>query len=303
VSEAIGVERVIGAILGGAIGDGWGGPFEGGLPRRSFRAPDELVVSDDTQLTLATCEALIEGGSVDPERIARRFVTWFRGGRLRGLGASTLKALRDLEAGAPWALAGAKGERSAGNGAAMRIAPLAFFLNPEDDADRRTLRDVCRITHHHDEAYVGALAVVWAMRLASRAEGPLPDLPGAVAGRLPDSQVRDRLDRYATFADDVTPARIADSFGSGGFVVDSVPLAVFAARDLHRRPFSEILRGLVEAGGDTDTIASMAGQIVGAAVGASGLPGDLIMRLRERDEIVAIATELARVTVGSSPSP
>ena len=123
-------DRVVGSIIGGALGDGWGRPFEGGLRRDAAPLPNVLVVSDDTQLTLATCEAIIERGRVDAEAIAARFVAWFRLGRLDGLGASTLKALRDLDSGAHWALAGAKGERSAGNGAAMRVAPLAFVLDP-----------------------------------------------------------------------------------------------------------------------------------------------------------------------------
>src|SRR6478735_8946472 len=97
-------DRIVGTIVGGALGDSWGRPFEGSVPGGPIPVPDELVITDDTQLTLATCEAVIEVGSVDPARIAERFLVWFRAGRLRGLGASTLKALRDLDAGAHWAL-------------------------------------------------------------------------------------------------------------------------------------------------------------------------------------------------------
>jgi ADP-ribosylglycohydrolase len=288
-------ERVVGTILGGAIGDGWGRPFEGSLPRGSHRAPSELVVTDDTQLTIATCEAIIECGRIDPDRIAARFVAWFRAGRLHGLGASTFKALRDLDLGAHWALSGAKGERSAGNGAAMRVAPLAFFLDPDIDEQRTTLRDVCRITHHHDEAYVGALAVTVAIRLASRAEYEMANLLIDVAGRLPDSQVRDRIARFASFATDVSPFQVADSWGSTGFVADSVPLAIFAARDIHHRSFSDVLERAIEAGGDTDTIGSIAGQIAGASIGAAALPTDLVSRLRDRDLIARIAEEFGRL--------
>jgi ADP-ribosylglycohydrolase len=71
--------------------------------------------------------------------------------------------LRDLEAGAQWALAGAKGERTAGNGAAVRIAPLTFLLDPFDATDHVIIHDVCRITHHNDEGYCGALAVLIAI--------------------------------------------------------------------------------------------------------------------------------------------
>ena len=112
--------RVVGCILGGAIGNALGGPYEGHSPPITFRLPTQWILSDDTQLTLATCEALSQDGGVSPERIASRFVSWYQQGKLSGLGASTLKALRDLSLGAHWAVAGRKGDMAAGNGAAMR---------------------------------------------------------------------------------------------------------------------------------------------------------------------------------------
>jgi ADP-ribosylglycohydrolase len=161
--------RARGCILGGAIGDALGGPFEGQPGPLQFVRHKNWEISDDTQLTLATCESIVEVGKVSPEHIADRFVQWFRDRRITAMGASTLKALRDLDAGFHWALAGAKGDMSAGNGAAMRIAPLAFHLNPKLDSDRQTLRDVCRITHHNEEAYVGALALLTAIRSVASA--------------------------------------------------------------------------------------------------------------------------------------
>lgn len=292
------VDRILGAILGGAIGDGWGGPYEGDVLHRQAPPPDELVVSDDTQLTLATCEAILEAGAIVPERIAARFLFWFRAGKLRGLGASTLKALRDLEAGAHWALAGARGERTAGNGAAMRIAPLAFLLDPANDGDRRTLRDVCRITHHNEEAYVGALAIVAAIRRMSTTGYARVELLADVAAVLPDSQVRDRLLRYAGFPASVSVCQIADTWGSSGSVADSVPLAMFAAREIGRRTFVEVIEDAVQGGGDTDTIASMTGQIAGAAVGSALLPEDLLVRLRDREKLSEIARAFAALCSG-----
>lgn len=153
-------DPILGCLLGGAIGDAWGGPYEGALPQEAPAFPTSGRLSDDTQLTTATCESIIEHAGVDPAHIAGRFRAWFEAGRIRGLGASTMKALRDLGAGAHWALAGAKGERAAGNGAAMRIAPLAFLLDPVIDADRTLIRDVCRITHQHDENPSGRFRIV-----------------------------------------------------------------------------------------------------------------------------------------------
>jgi ADP-ribosyl-[dinitrogen reductase] hydrolase len=293
-------DRVKGMLLGGAIGDGWGRPYEGSTAC-ACPLPLELVVTDDTQLTLATCEAIVESRAVDAASIAARFLAWFRDGRLSGLGSSTTKALRDLAAGAHWALAGAKGERAAGNGAAMRIALLAFMLEPADEAGRRVLRDVSRITHHHDEAYVGALAVTAAVRFAATPGYRMARLLEDVAGILPDSQVRDRLLKYAAFGDDVEPADIGQTWGSSGFVADSVPLALFAARGIGHRPFVAIVGGAIGAGGDTDTIGSITGQIAGAAVGVSALSEDLLARLRGRTEIAIAAEQFARAVTAGYP--
>lgn len=138
-------DRVLGCILGGALGDAWGGPWEGRSGPQQFAVPERSRVSDDTQLTLATCESILIHRCIDPERVASQFAEYFVQGRIPGIGRSTLKAMRDLTNGVHWALAGSTGEYAAGNGAAMRIAPLAFLLDPSSGTDRRLIRDVCRI--------------------------------------------------------------------------------------------------------------------------------------------------------------
>src|SRR5215471_15829515 len=188
-------DRILGCILGGAIGDAFGRPYENLRPPIVISEVDEWRLSDDTQLTLATCEAIAgRDGAVDPAAIAAAFARWHRARRITGMGSNTLKALTELVAGGHWALVGGKGERAASNGAAMRAAPLAFCLDPNDDVEKRTIRDVSRITHHHEEAYAGALAVVAAVRAA--ADGSWDgsnDLLRLVVEALPDTQTRDRL--------------------------------------------------------------------------------------------------------------
>src|SRR5262249_40487705 len=106
-------QRAKGCLFGGALGDAWGTPYEGQKGPVRFRAPLALSVSDDTLLTLAACDAILQSNAVDPARIAAHFVTWFRERRLNGLGSSTLKSLRDLAMGTHWALAGRRGEYAA----------------------------------------------------------------------------------------------------------------------------------------------------------------------------------------------
>ena len=263
-------DRVSGCLLGGALGDAWGGPFEGQPGPVCFAIPDQSHLSDDTQLTLATCEAILEDERVEPESIARNFGAWYRQGRVQGMGSSTLKALIELASGGHWALSGAKGEYSAGSGAAMRAAPLAFVLDPRKQDHRRTLRDICRITHHNDEAYVGALAIVLAIRKILSAEWPNQhSVIKAIISELPDSAVRDRLRDLDNCGQET--AEMAARFGATGHVVDSVPLAIHAAQSIQTLPIDSVIQGAIRGGGDTDTIAAMAGQIAGCVSGFSGI--------------------------------
>lgn len=287
------LDRILGCLFGGAIGDCVGSSIEG----RS--SPDDVLElpwhwTDDTQLTLATCEALAESHTPDPSTIAEHMAEWFRTGRVTGLGASTRAALTALRLGAHWALAGASGEFAAGNGAAMRIAPLAFFLNPHDTKDRRTIRDVARITHKNDEAYAGALAVVVAVRNAVL-DAPQSGILGRVADSLPDSRTRDALHELTELPSaSRTYTSAASAVGTSGFVAESVPIALFAADLALRDGFFPVLGAISREGGDIDTIASIAGQVLGARLGFQGLPPELVSKVPDSQKIHSIGARLAR---------
>jgi ADP-ribosylglycohydrolase len=288
-------DRIIGCILGGAIGDAFGRPYERRQPPIVFSESEEWRLSDDTQLTLATCEAItISNGRVDPAVIGERFASWHRARRISGMGSNTLKALTELVAGGHWALVGGKGERAASNGAAMRAAPLAFCLDPNDHVERRTIRDVSRITHHHEEAYAGALAVVVAVRAAAGGlwDGS-NDLLRLVAEALPDTQTRDRLIALSQIGEEIPLLEIARRFGSSGYVAESVPLALRGAKRIRSLDFKTVLMELIACGGDTDTNASIAGQVAGALIGRGRLPEEMIARTPDGAAVEAVAIEFA----------
>jgi ADP-ribosyl-[dinitrogen reductase] hydrolase len=285
-------DQILGCILGGALGDAWGEPWEGEPGPVTFEVPTQSILSDDTQLTLATCESIMENDCVQVERLASKFARWFTAGRITGMGSSTLKAMRDLVAGVHWALAGSRGEYSAGNGAAMRIAPVAFLLDPVKPADRMAIRDVCRITHHNDEAYIGALAVVIAIRSVLTDAKPYQhSFLSTVAESLPDSAVRDRIKELLPLQ--ARPSEIASRFGASGYVVDSVPLALYCAQFIFKQSLPAVIAQTVEAGGDTDTIASIAGQIAGTVVGAPAISSGLFASITGGDEAIRVAARFA----------
>ena len=280
-------ERLAGCVLGGAIGDAWGSGYEN-LPKQAADRTTFYVVpppvrrphwqlTDDTQLTLLTLEALCQEPMLSPARLATCLVEAYTQGQLTGLGASTVHALRGLQVGGHWSQVGRSGEYGAGNGAAMRSAPFAFW----PQLKRAQLRDFCRLTHHHEEAYVGALALVLALRaiLTGQWTGA-ESLLAFLVPQLPDTRVRDRLLAIHALPGQPTIAEVA-RLGTSGYVVDSVPFALFCASQAPQLGFTPMLAAIMQAGGDTDTNASLAGQVVGALLGSAQLPPALLRQLTQ----------------------
>jgi ADP-ribosyl-[dinitrogen reductase] hydrolase len=292
------VHSLYGCLIGGAVGDAVGSYYEGQTNAKSVEFDVINGITDDTQLTLATCESIIDSGYVSAESIAKKMLEWYNKGKLSGLGSSTLKALRDLQVGAHWALSGRSGEYAAGNGAAMRIAPLAFFLNIE--ADKTLIRDVCNITHKNDEAYVGCLSILYAINFIVsdqwRSGQSLLDL---IIPKLPDTGVRDNLLKLQT-APSSTIREAAQFIGTSGHVVESVPFSIFAAQKIREHKFEDILSEIILCGGDTDTNASLAGNVMGAAIGFTGFSTKVLTafnKIRERDHITRIGNELMKMLI------
>ena len=268
-------DRLRGCLIYGAIGDAIGNKFEGSIAVKKYLDEDFYwAISDDTQLTLATCEAIYDYPKVSPERIAMKFLEWFNKRKLTGLGSSTLKALRELQVGGHWALVGNSGEHAAGNGAAMRIAPLAF----KKTVERITIKDVCSITHKNDEAYTGALAIYYAIIYARSGNWTgESDLIEKIIENLPDTKVRDRLDEFSRLKG-LSIEDIGKLYPSTGYVVDSVPLSIFAAQQISKISTKTIFKELIRIGHDTDTICSMTGQIIGTLLGSKNVPEEWLSK-------------------------
>ena len=286
-------DRYLGCLLGGALGDALGGRYEGTPGPHQVVWGQPWQLSDDTQLTLATCEAIVERGSPDPAAIAASFARWYSDRRLTGLGAATLGAVTALVKGGHWALVGRRGEMAAGNGAAMRIAPIGLWLDPRTDEGRRLVRDVSRITHHSEEAFAGALAVAMAVYCALSGTVSETATLSAIAASLPDSAVRDRLVELAGRAASLSIENVAANYGCSGYVVESIPLALFAATEAPRIGFAKMLEEVVRAGGDTDSNAAIAGQVAGCAQGLSALPPEHLSQLPHVEELRSTAEAFA----------
>lgn len=292
-------ERAEGCLVGLAVGDALGFPLEGLTARRiekrfgaiqSFRFLGPTgYVSDDTEQAVMAAEALLEAG-LDPERARRRFarklVGWFWTFP-PGIGGATLRACLKLTVGLPG------GVSSAGNGAAMRSAPLGLLPDAIRD---ETVRRFSQVTHTDPRGVDGARVVAAAVARLVRGEGAaLPDVLQDVA------PVDQRLEEALTLSWEVSragahPAEVAERVGRSGYVLHSVPLAFSG---LWRDPadFMEGLQAVVLAGGDADSNGAIAGALLGTKFGRAAIPASLRDALEPayaESRLIALASGLLK---------
>ncbi|HWC25961.1 MAG TPA: ADP-ribosylglycohydrolase family protein [Solirubrobacteraceae bacterium] len=296
------VDRIAGALLGTFVGDALGMPWEG---RRGDDVPDVLEMrdarlgrgtyTDDTQMMIAVAESLLRCDVVDEEDLARTFLA--HADRRRGYGAGTLRVLESVSRGTPVAQAAAEvfeGRGSLGNGAAMRVAPVAVRFHPDRTLVVAQARRSARVTHTHPVGIDGAAVQAAAVAAALADDEPLR----AAAAACSTAEVRRALDDVcARTRGRLDPAalRATTEPGVSARADDSVAAAVVAGS--RASDFEQALTVAIRAGGDTDTVGAMAGAIAGARFGASAIPRRWLDALedgeRGRSHVETLAEQLA----------
>ncbi len=264
------IDHVTGCLLGAAVGDALGLPYEGLSPRRAARllgAPSRFrfffgrgMVSDDTEHTCMTAQALLcSGGNVDSFRtqLSRRLRFWLLG-LPAGIGLATLRATLKLWIGFDPRTSGVF---SAGNGPCMRAGILGAAI-----ADRALLRKIvaasCRITHTDPKAEYAAFAIALAARLAS--EGTL------VTGNKYARELRSLLPEEAgelvslvdRAAEEVEGGRSTQEFaemlglwqGVTGYAYHTVPVVIHSWL-ANQHDFRSAVTAVILCGGDADSTA------------------------------------------------
>ena len=299
-------DQARGALLGTFVGDALGMPFEGVAPAD---VPERLEMlearlgrgtyTDDTQMMIALAESLLECGGVDPDRLGKAFVAAYEPSR--GYGSGTTRVLELIGSGVDSQTAARSlfgGEGSQGNGAAMRIAPVAIRYAADPGQLVAAARAAARVTHAH--AFSVDAAVVQAVAIAAAASGEDPLAAARQASATPE--LEHRLAKADELRDSgAEPSELVSVLGNSAKALESVPTAIYAAA-VHRSPEAAI-RFAVRCGGDADTLGAMAGAIAGAGGGASVIPGHWLDALENgakgRDHVQGLADALIAARRGS----
>jgi ADP-ribosyl-[dinitrogen reductase] hydrolase len=312
-------QAILGCLLGTAVGDAIGLPTEGmsqekarrfhrnGLQHRLLFGKG--MFSDDTEHTLMIATALIRHPD-DAHAFQRRFsrsLRWWLLALPAGVGISTTKAILRMWIGfSPMR----SGIPSAGNGAAMRSAILGACFASDPEKRRSMTLAACRLTHTGPRAEESAYLVSEAASLAAR-EVATPQVLEDLRDWVQSQEMKERfasleaaLQRGDSVSDYAT--KIGCPKGVSGFAPNSVAVALYAWLR-HRGDYPRILTEVILCGGDTDSVAAIAGGIAGAEVGEKGIPATWIHDIWEWPRSTAYIRKLAEAITqkleGKSVSP
>jgi len=228
-------------MIGAIIGDIVGSVYEwNNIKTKEFPFFSErCFFTDDTVMTIAVAEALLNGGKPDDfidamKKFGRlypkagyggRFISWLLGD--------------DREPYNSW-----------GNGSAMRVAPCAWYANSIDEAEDLAMRSA-EVTHNHPEGIKGAQATASAIYLA-RTDASKPEIKDYIENKFGYNLSRT--------IDEIRPV-----YKFNESCQETVPEAIIAFLESHG--FEDAIRNAISLGGDSDTLAAITGSIAEAAYG------------------------------------
>jgi ADP-ribosylglycohydrolase len=317
------LDRACGVLLATAAGDALGAGYEFGPP-----LPDDTVIemagggpfgwkpgewTDDTAMAIAIAETAATGADLRTmtaqDQVVSRWEEWAR--TANDVGSQTRHVLSRVAGGGAAAAAAASAGlhrrtgKTAGNGALMRTAPVALaFLDDDLDGLAQAARSLSGLTHFDPEA--GDACVLWCLAIRHAVLTGEPDVRAGLPC-VPD----DRRAAWSQRLEAAERSRPAD-FTRNGWVVEALQAAwsaiittpvpvndpvvgTFRAEHL-RLSLEHAVRG----GRDTDTVAAIAGGLVGARWGASAVPAAWRLRLtgwpasKARD-LIDLACAIARL--------
>lgn len=299
-------KRVLPTLYGGIIGDLLGVPVE-------FRKRDQFHIkdiigygtynqppgtwSDDTSLTLCLVENIVEKENI--ENLMRKFVKyhdegyWTPFGKMFDIGRTTVEAINKFKKGVLPEKCGGQSEYDNGNGAIMRISPLAFLLYNNFDFVKKAeiIKQYTEITHAHPRAIVGSIIYTeFLVRLYhnNSFEKSIKEIQELFNENFGEDHVYlKELKHYKRIFNENFLKTPQEEILSDGYVVHTLEAAIWCLGNT--TSFKEAVLKAVNLGEDTDTVASVTGSLAGMYYKMDGIPEEWlekIVRKQDIDELI-----------------
>jgi ADP-ribosylglycohydrolase len=320
------LDKFKGSLIGVAIGDTLGHPFEGMLRHviySQFTNFENFInenkklfntYTDDTQLTIHTAQALIQGKGFKVHNFVEEYVKWLDDPPI-GAGYGCITAARKLKYRIPWKEAASN---SGGNGTTMRIAPIGLFYKKDTKALKTAAIRSSIITHSHPAASAGAVAIASAIAYLidkepesgfsideffdevlssiSNSQDEIWEEFCQILGKLQDSldlPIEAGLIKFSQ-SGVKSPYFIEEYLGKAfvhPYTISTVVCAIFIfLKNLNS--FKDCIFKLATAGGDSDTVGAIGGSLAGVYFGMKNIPGELIKLVKNYKKILKISKDL-----------
>lgn len=305
--------KIHSALFGVAIGDALGVPVE-------FKDRDELkrfpvtgmreygshgqpagTWSDDSSLTFCLADSLCNG--YDINEIARNFVLWAKNGfwtprgQVFDIGMTTYHAIENIAKEIEPTLCGGFDKEDNGNGSLMRILPMVFELQNENDIDKvyKLVKEVSSITHAHFRSVFACFVyIIYALEIlkGNSKEDAYSKMLVIVNQFLSNKDFNQTeiglFDRI--LKNDIHTLKESE-IASSGYVLHSLEASFWCV--LTSSSYAETVLKAVNLGGDTDTTAAIAGGLAGLIYGYEAIPKDWLEVLARKNDIEKLCNRMA----------
>jgi ADP-ribosylglycohydrolase len=299
------INKAKGVIFGIAVGDALGASTEF-LNLHQIKEifgeqgiidlPEHSLYTDDTQMSIAITEALIESGEEDIESIMesvkKYFIEWLRSPENnRAPGGTCINGVKNMEAWIHWSESGIKGSK--GCGSAMRSAPIGFLYQNDPEKLRKVASASGLCTHNHPTADAACIGAAYLVKLALDGVKPdqmipkLLDFTEEISEEF--NEVILKIEQCIDWDDE---EKALNFLGEGWTGEEAVALALYCFLRYPESYEKVVIRG-ANTNGDSDSIACIAGSISGAYLGVQAIPEAWISRIEKRDYLEDLATRLS----------
>jgi len=306
--------KIESGLFGLAVGDALGVPVE--FQSRAYLKENPVTEmfgfgthhqpigtwSDDSSLAFCLAESLCSG--YDLTDIAKNFVKWYSAemwtphGRVFDIGIATTHAIQNIAKGHQPDLCGGFSESDNGNGSLMRILPLAFYLQKENNIEviYQNVKEVSSITHaHFRSVFACFIYVVYCLEILKDKDKfeAYKNTQLVLSKFLEDKSFNPveigLFDRI--LKNDISKYN-ENEIHSSGYVLHSLEASIWCF--LNSNSYEETVLKAVNLGQDTDTTGAIAGGLAGIYYGIENIPQKWIENLVRTNDIKDLAERLGK---------
>lgn len=294
--------KIYGGLFGFCVGDALGVPVE--FSTREERKKDPIkemraygtyhqpfgTWSDDTSLTICLIDAINKGYTI--KRVAENFANFYKKGHFTpygevfDIGNSTRNSIIKICAGENPIDCGGKTEIDNGNGALMRILPIAFYGEKLSEQELiKLIEEVSSITHGHKRSKLACIFYVeFAIQiiLEYKKEEALDRTIKFIEKNCANIY-KDELRNFQKILSKEIVNVAEDEIKSTGYVIDTLEAVLWIF--FHADGYRDTILKAINLGGDTDTIAAIVGGIAGIYYGLNDIPQEWLQCIAKKEEL------------------